>query len=77
MMIKMLEMKLMMMLILMMKNMTALQIIKILTGIMVTELMMASYDNFNVTGDAKDDDDTDYVIDMKKLIMRMVSIIFW
>ena len=57
--------------------MTALQIIKILTGIMVTELMMASYDNFNVTGDAKDDDDTDYVIDMKKLIMRTVSIIFW
>ena len=38
---------------------------------------MASYDNFNVTGDVKDGDDTDYVIDMKKLIMRMVSIIFW
>lgn len=33
--------------------------------------------HFNVTGDAKDGDNTDYVIDMKKLIMRMVSIIFW
>ena len=69
-MIKILEMELMMV-IFMMKNMAALKIIEILTGIIVTDLMIAFYDNFDVTNDAKDDDDTGSVIDMEKLIMRM------
>ena len=47
-MIKMLEMELMMMVIFTMKNITALKIIKMFTGIMVTELTMASYDNFKI-----------------------------
>ena len=34
--------------------------------------MIAFYDNFDVTSDAKDDDETDSVIDMEKLIMRMM-----
>ena len=58
----------------MMKNMAALKIIEILTGIIVTDLMIAFYDNFDVTNDAKDDDDTGSVIDMEKLIMRMMII---
>ena len=72
-MIKILEMELMMV-IFMMKNMAALKIIEILTGIIVTDLMIAFYDNFDVTNDAKDDDDTGSVIDMEKLIMRMMII---
>ena len=36
--------------------------------------MIAFYDNFDVTSDAKDDDDTGSVIDMEKLIMRMMII---
>ena len=36
--------------------------------------MIAFYDNFDVTNDAKDDDDTGSVIDMEKLIMRMMII---
>ena len=62
------------MVIFMMKNMAALKIIEILTGIIVTDLMIAFYDNFDVTNDAKDDDDTGSVIDMEKLIMRMMII---
>ena len=54
--------------------MAALKIIEILTGIIVTDLMIAFYDNFDVTNDAKDDDDTGSVIDMEKLIMRMMII---
>ena len=72
-MIKILEMELMMV-IFMMKNMAALKIIEILTGIIVTDLMIAFYDNFDATSDAKDDDETDSVIDMEKLIMRMMII---
>ena len=72
-MIKILEMELMMV-IFMMKKMAALKIIEILTGIIVTDLMIAFYDNFDVTNDAKDDDDTGSVIDMEKLIMRMMII---
>ena len=72
-MIKILEMELMMV-IFMMKNMAALKIIETLTGIIVTDLMIAFYDNFDVTNDAKDDDDTGSVIDMEKLIMRMMII---
>lgn len=68
---KILEMELMMV-IFMMKNMAALKIIEIFTGIIVTDLMIAFYDNFDVTNDAKDDDDTGSVIDMEKLIMRMM-----
>ena len=71
--IKILEMELMMV-IFMMKNMAALKIIEILTGIIVTDIMIAFYDNFDVTNDAKDDDDTGSVIDMEKLIMRMMII---
>ena len=72
-MIKILEMELMMV-IFMMKNMAALKIIEIFTGIIVTDLMIAFYDNFDATSDAKDDDETDSVIDMEKLIMRMMII---
>ena len=68
---KILEMELMMV-IFMMKNMAALKIIEIFTGIIVTDLMIAFYDNFDVTSDAKDDHETDSVIDMEKLIMRMM-----
>ena len=68
---KILEMELMMV-IFMMKNMAALKIIEIFTGIIVTDLMIAFYDNFDATSDAKDDDETDSVIDMEKLIMRMM-----
>ena len=70
---KILEMELMMV-IFMMKNMAALKIIEIFTGIIVTDLMIAFYDNFDATSDAKDDDETDSVIDMEKLIMRMMII---
>ena len=70
---KILEMELMMV-IFMMKNMAALNIIEIFTGIIVTDLMIAFYDNFDATSDAKDDDETDSVIDMEKLIMRMMII---
>ena len=70
---KILEMELMMV-IFMMKNMAALKIIEIFTGIIVTDLMIAFNDNFDATSDAKDDDETDSVIDMEKLIMRMMII---
>ena len=60
------------MVIFVMKNMAALKIIEIFTGIIVTDLMIAFYDNCDVTSDAKDDDETDRVIDMEKLIMRMM-----
>ena len=70
---KILEMELMMV-IFMMKNMAALKIIEIFTGIIVTDLMIAFYDNFDATSDAKDDDETDSVIDMEKLIMGMMII---
>ena len=36
--------------------------------------MIAFYDNFDATSDAKDDDETDSVIDMEKLIMGMMII---